>query len=230
MCWNRVRKNALFIIALPVVTACLLTLQNCSMFSNDCRNCAIVLHIQTEMISKHTTKTQPSRNIIYCNVKGHKTSSSFFSFMKLNYTSSMYRLTQSIFITCWQTLSYKHFSGREVFSENLNISFPLVPLAEDDLGIASLTTSHIQTSSPQPAYALNTQTPNFVTSHMLGQSYATENSNFGPMYHHHNSHHHAGLPYSYEKYKMPASPSTNVYPHYQGFYGHQIRQVEYIPR
>jgi hypothetical protein len=67
---------------------------------------------------------------------------------------------------------------------------------------------------------------------MLGQSYATDNSNFGPIYHHHhNTHHHAGLPYSYEKYKMPASPSTNVYQHYQGFYGHQmVRQVEYIPR
>jgi hypothetical protein len=99
------------------------------------------------------------------------------------------------------------------------------------LGLTSLTPTHNQTSSPQPAYTLNSQTPNFVTSHMLGQTYAADNSNFGPIYHHHhNTHHHAGLPYSYEKYKMPASPSTNVYPHYQGFYGHQIRQVEYIPR
>jgi hypothetical protein len=98
----------------------------------------------------------------------------------------------------------------------------------------SLTPSHIQTSSPQPVYAVNSHTANFVASHMLSQSYATDNSNFGPMYHHHhNAHHHGGLtPYSYEKYKMPAvSPPTNVYPHYQGFYGHhQIRPVEYIPR
>ncbi|CRK95023.1 CLUMA_CG008509, isoform A [Clunio marinus] len=102
---------------------------------------------------------------------------------------------------------------------------------KDDLGITSLAQSHIQTTSPQPAYAVNAQSTNFVTSHMLGQSYATDNSNFGPIYHHHhNSHHHTGLPYSYEKYKMPPSPSTNVYQHYQGFYGHQIRQVEYIPR
>lgn len=103
-------------------------------------------------------------------------------------------------------------------------------VTEDDLGITSLTSAHIQTTSPQP-YALNTQTSNFVTSHMLGQTYATDNSNFGPIYHHHhNTHHHTGLPYSYEKYKMPPSPTANVYQHYQGFYGHQIRQVEYIPR
>lgn len=104
-------------------------------------------------------------------------------------------------------------------------------VTEDDLGITSLTSAHIQTTSPQPGYALNTQTSNFVTSHMLGQTYATDNSNFGPIYHHHhNTHHHSGLPYSYEKYKMPPSPTANVYQHYQGFYGHQIRQVEYIPR
>lgn len=124
--------------------------------------------------------------------------------------------------------SYKQFSGRENVLKIWFFRF----VAEDDLGITSLTPSHITTSSPQPAYTLNAQASNFVTSHMLSQTYSTENSNFGPIYHHHNnSHHHAGLPYSYDKYKMPTSPTANVYQHYQGFYGHQmVRPVEYIPR
>jgi len=95
---------------------------------------------------------------------------------------------------------------------------------EDDLAVSSLTPTHIQASSPQPSYAQN---PNFVTSHMLGQTYATDNSNFGPIYHPHHNHHAYGNPY--EKYKVTATPAYGS--HYQGFYGHhQIRQVDYIPR
>lgn len=103
------------------------------------------------------------------------------------------------------------------------------PFTEDEL---SLTSSQMQQSSPQStasAYSLNSQAPNFVTSHMLGQTYATENSNFGPIYH--QTHHHSTLPYSYDKmYKIPPTSSpTNVYQHYhQGFYGHgMMRQVDY---
>ncbi|CAO1408333.1 unnamed protein product [Diamesa serratosioi] len=106
--------------------------------------------------------------------------------------------------------------------------------------------SHTQTSSPQPSYALNSQNSNFMTSHMLGQTYAADQSNFGPLYHHH-SHHHNSLAASavtahhgaygspYEKYKVPASPHHTANPysgHYQGFYGHHqmVRQADYIPR
>lgn len=126
----------------------------------------------------------------------------------------------------------KHCSSHDLISSH--------PFTEDEL---SLTSSQMQTSSPQPtaasAYSLNStaaasQASNFVTSHMLGQTYATENSNFGPIYH--QSHHHSTLPYSYaaaaaadKMYKMPTTSPTNVYQHYhQGFYGHgMMRQVDY---
>lgn len=116
---------------------------------------------------------------------------------------------------------------------------------EDETAITSLA-SHTQTSSPQPSYALNSQNSNFMTSHMLGQTYAADQSNFGPLYHHHSHHHnsltatavtahHGAYGSPYEKYKVPASPhhTTNPYSgHYQGFYGHHqmVRQVDYIPR
>lgn len=63
----------------------------------------------------------------------------------------------------------------------------------------------------------------------LGQGYGAENSNFGAIYHHHNSHHaYHTSPY----HKVAAAPPTpNVYgSHYQGFYGHQMTRVDYIPR
>lgn len=134
------------------------------------------------------------------------------------------------------TLAYMH-TQKHCSSHDLISSYPFT---EDEL---SLTSSQMQTSSPQPtaasAYSLNStaaasQASNFVTSHMLGQTYATENSNFGPIYH--QSHHHSTLPYSYaaaaaadKMYKMPTSSPTNVYQHYhQGFYGHgMMRQVDY---
>lgn len=226
MCWKRARKvQRAFMIALPLVTG--LFVNTFQLFlllfkTENGKNCAACDGNKCfSGLNPPWVRCTILMNIIYRNVKSHK----IFLFMTFQCASCMYQ--HAIFKTCWQTLRYKQFSGREIsLKAETHFSF----IAEDDLGIASLTSSHIQTTSPQPAYGLNSQTSNFVASHMLGQSYATENSNFGPIYHHHNTHHHAGLPYSYEKYKMPASPSANVYQHYQGFYGHQIRQVEYIPR
>lgn len=64
---------------------------------------------------------------------------------------------------------------------------------------------------------------------MLGQTYGTENSNFGPIYHHHHNAHPYANPY--DKYKVPTPTTPNVYgSHYQGFYGHQMTRVDYIPR
>lgn len=66
---------------------------------------------------------------------------------------------------------------------------------------------------------------------MLGQTYGSENSNFGPIYHHHHHNTHHAYANPYEKYKVPTTPATNVYgSHYQGFYGHQMTRVDYIPR
>ena len=77
---------------------------------------------------------------------------------------------------------------------------------------------------------------------MLGQTYATDNSNFGPIYHHHPHHNTMNntTNYSspYDKYKMSTSPhhAPNPYSgHYQGFYNHHqmVRQtgcIDYIPR
>lgn len=97
-----------------------------------------------------------------------------------------------------------------------------------------MASSHIQTS-PQPAstatYAINpTTNSSFVTTHMLGQGYGTESSNFGAIYHH-NPHAYHTSPY----HKVAPAPPTaaNVYGnHYQGFYGHQnlMTRVDYIPR
>ena len=138
---------------------------------------------------------------------------------------------------------YQKFKLKKV---NLNIFFfHFYYYSEDETAITSLA-SHTQTSSPQPSYALNSQNSNFMTSHMLGQTYAADQSNFGPLYHHH-SHHHNSLAASavtahhgaygspYEKYKVPASPHHTANPysgHYQGFYGHHqmVRQADYIPR
>ncbi|XP_070507621.1 T-box transcription factor TBX10 isoform X2 [Chironomus tepperi] len=100
---------------------------------------------------------------------------------------------------------------------------------KDDLSITSLTSSQLQTTSPQPTYAINPQNSNFVATHMLGQTYGTDNSNFGPIYHHHHNAHPYANPY--DKYKVPAPTTPNVYgSHYQGFYGHQMTRVDYIPR
>lgn len=102
---------------------------------------------------------------------------------------------------------------------------------EDDLSITTLTSSQIQTTSPQPAsaatYALNPQNSNFVATHMLGQNYGAEN-NFGAIYHHNAHHAYHTSPY----HKVATAPPTaaNVYgSHYQGFYG-QMTRVDYIPR
>lgn len=112
----------------------------------------------------------------------------------------------------------------------------------------SISTSHGQTVSPQPTYSMSSQNSSFVATHLLGQGYGTENSNFGPIYqHHHHSHvnsltsstgHHNTYSNPYEKYKMSTSPHHNSAPyagHYQGFYGHpqMVRQsgcIDYIPR
>lgn len=206
--------------------ACLFTRCNC--FSrSDCATHDVGRRWRGLLCSFGDTVVDP-KEIIYRNVKSHKIFRRFF-FCSWSLTTR-HACFSAIFKTWWQTLSYKHFSGRETFLK-YSWTFFSFPVAEDDLGITSLTPSHIQTSSPQPAYATNQQTTNFVTSHMLGQAYGAENSSFGPIHHHHHNTYHAGLPYSYDKYKMPASPSTNVYQHYQGFYGHQmVRQVEYIPR
>lgn len=93
---------------------------------------------------------------------------------------------------------------------------------EDDLTALSV---QMQTSSPQPTYSINAQNSSFVATHMYG----TENSNFGPIYHHH--HHHNTHPYAGNPYKVPTAATTpNVYGSYQGFYGHQMARVDYIPR
>lgn len=94
---------------------------------------------------------------------------------------------------------------------------------------------------------MNTQNASFVTSHLLGQTYASENSNFGPIYHHHAHHntltattaHPGSYTTPYDKYKMSTSPHHTANPYgspYQGFYGHpqMVRQtsgcIDYIPR
>jgi hypothetical protein len=112
-------------------------------------------------------------------------------------------------------------------------SFSLIALhscssfaTEDDLSITTLSSSQMQAAaSPQSAYALNPQNAGFVATHMYG----SDNSSFGPIYHHH--HHHNAHPHGNSPYKVPtATTAPNVYgSHYQGFYG-QMARVDYIPR
>lgn len=121
-------------------------------------------------------------------------------------------------------------SKRNHIKENFSLFIFLSHPTEDDLSITTLT-SQIQTSSPQPAtaptYAINPQNTNFVATHMLGQGYGTENSNFGAIYHHNPHHAYHTSPY----HKVATAPPTpaNVYGSYQGFYG-QMARVDYIPR
>lgn len=57
-------KNALFMIALPVVTACLLTLHNCFLFSYDCRNCATLDSGRDDLEAQSKSTTLEKYNLL----------------------------------------------------------------------------------------------------------------------------------------------------------------------
>lgn len=88
---------------------------------------------------------------------------------------------------------------------------------------------------------VQSQPPNPGPIHTITQPYGTENSNFGPFYHHHN-HISAGYSSPYDKFKIPSNAhsrtSTSPYGSYQGFYGsghhHQLARpngyIDLVPR
>lgn len=77
-------------------------------------------------------------------------------------------------------------------------------------------TNHSPSSLPSP-------TTNIYAT--IGQSYATDNSGFGPIYH---SHHYGGYSTPYDKLKGHMRQVSTAYGGYSPFYGSSLRPNSYI--